>query len=131
MTALEDIAHVEAWVQSRCEHFAHRGRPMNRCEAEELHAQGIVILYELHAAWERKRCERFSAYAISLFGRRLVDWHRHEMSSSNRGHSPGRVGGKPVPAMVYHGMVSLDAPALDGTVQAFAQDRALTHHDPT
>lgn len=128
MTPLEDIPDLHGWVRWQVGRFAAKGRPVDESEFEEYVQQGVVILLELHKAWDPKRSAKFSAYAISLFQRRMIDWYRHEVTSACRGHIP-RVEGKREPIQ-YHEMMSLDTPGESGEpVAAFAQDRALTHWD--
>jgi hypothetical protein len=125
---LEDIRDVQAWVCTQVGRFTAKGNATTD-EFDDLCGQGVVILYELHRKWKPESCKRFSAYALSLFNRRLIDFYRGELTKSGRGHVPQTKGGKRLPP-VYHGMVSLDAGVEDGSAAiAFSQDRALVHYD--
>ena len=121
---LEDIRDLFPWVQKEVSRFAAKGE-FTADEIEDMVGQGVLILYEIHARWDRTRAPRFSAYAISLFQKRMIDWYRSEITSSGRGHVPqSRATGRG--AIIYHGMTSLNSEAA----VAFSQDRALTHFDP-
>lgn len=126
---LEDIRDLVAWVQWQVDRFASKGE-FTSDEVEDMVGQGTLILYEIHAKWDRRKSVIFSAYALSTFQRRMIDWYRTEIASSGRGHVPQSKTGKRGP-VVYHGMVSLDdaGPVGDNVAVAFSQDRALTHYD--
>lgn len=140
---IEDIRDVQGWVRDRVARFFENGAEPTHDEFEEMCDQGILILLEVHRAWEPAKCAVFSKYAMSIFGKRLIDYWRREIASSGRGHTPQTKAGKRL-ATVYHGTVSLDAahapspdvPGAHGTAASepsaahrFTQDRALTHFD--
>lgn len=123
--ALEDVLDVEAWVRWQVDRFISRGSA-TRDERDDLQGQGIVILYELHERWQPAKCAKFSAFALSQFQLRLIDYFRRELTGSGRGHIEQKKGGKRG-AVKYHGMISLDA--TENVAVAFSQEPALTHWD--
>lgn len=132
---LEDLEDAVAWVKWQVSRFAASGS-YTAAEHDEMVNQGLLVLYEVHEKWDPAKSPKFSAYAISIFKRRMIDWYRRELTSSGRGHVPQAPGGKRL-APVYHGMVSLNAHADShghsgpGAMnETFSQDRALTHYDP-
>lgn len=70
---------------------------------EEARAEAVVLIFELHEAWDPVKCEKFSAYLLSYLPRRLIDWRRRELRQSGRGSWAGRKG-----TYVYYRTVSLD-----------------------
>lgn len=81
-TALADIDDVEGFVAAARERAARAyGLRFDAAERTELLAEGLVLLYELAAAYEPRRAGyahegRFSGYASSLLPLRLASaWH--------------------------------------------------------
>lgn len=126
--ALEDILDVQAWTRWQVERFLSRGSAAAaRGEHEDMHGQGVVILYELHERWDPAKCPKFSAFALAQMQLRLIDHFRRDLTASGRGHIEQKKGGKRG-AVQYHGMLSLNAP--EDVAVAFSQEPALTHYDP-
>lgn len=77
--ALEDIDDVEGFVNAT---LNASGIEFHADEREELVAEGILLLYVLHARFERRRAGyqqdgRFSGFAAMYLPRKLGDaWHR-------------------------------------------------------
>lgn len=122
---LEDLPDMEGWVRWQVSRFTEKNA--TEYEFEDLVGQGVVILLELHHRWDRRKSPKFSAYAISLFKLRLIDWWRAELVRSGKGHIPQAKGGIRQAAQ-FHGTVNLDAGGEEATV-AFTQDRSLIHYD--
>jgi hypothetical protein len=129
-TALEDIPDLQGWVRWQVARFCSKGKA-TADEFDELIDQGVLILYELHDKWDVERCPKFSAYAISLFQNRLINYYHAELRASGRGHTKWhrQPDGKTRREHHYHGTVSLNKP--ESIVQTFYVERALTSWDAT
>lgn len=79
VVALEDIADVEGFVNATLNASGIEFQPDER---DELVAEGLAILYQLHQRFERRRAGytqdgRFSGFAAMYLPRKLGDaWHR-------------------------------------------------------
>lgn len=125
-TALEDIPDLQGWVKWQVARFCSKGKATSE-EFDELCDQGIVILYELHNDWDPDRCPKFSAYAISLFQKRLIGYYRKELNSSGKGYArvvKDAETGTRSWQYSYHGVVPIES-----EVMAFKQEPALTTWD--
>lgn len=126
-TALEDIPDLQGWVKWQVARFCSKGQATSE-EFDELSDQGVVLLYELHADWDKDRCPKFSAYAISLFQKRLISYFRKELNASGRGYAREVVNaeGSRTWQYSYHGKVPIDG---ENMAIAFSQESALTTWD--
>jgi hypothetical protein len=107
VASLEDVEDVEKFAAHVARKtLAHSGR-LTEAELEEAVDEGIVLLYEIHRIWDPARCERFSALALELLSRRLIDWWRTNLRASGRGRIVGHT-------PVYHAMIYLDQGIDDG-----------------
>lgn len=79
VVALHDIEDIDAFVGATLERSAIE---FSESDREELHAEGLAILFELAAKFEPHRSGydtpgRFSGYAAQMLPRRLGDaWHK-------------------------------------------------------
>jgi DNA-directed RNA polymerase specialized sigma24 family protein len=121
--SLEDVADVSGYARWAAERtFSNNGR-MTGDELEEAVGQAVLLIYEVHAAWDRTKCASFSAYLITMLPKRLIDWWRRDLRQSGRGRFSAQAN-----EYTYHGMVSLDDTlALVGDER---HDSALTVYTP-
>ena len=114
---LEDVDDVEDFVRWQVNRsISMFGLNRSPTEIEDVVGEGIVLMYEIHQTWDPTRCERFSALALSLLGRRLISWHRKDLRQSGRGSWNGSKG-----TYTHRDLVSLDSLEVTDT----AADRSL------
>lgn len=122
--SLEDVTDVVAFASWQAERVAAKARASFGEDApafvatDEVKAEAVLLIYELHGEWDPVRCAKFSAYLLYYLPRRLTSWWRRELRQSGRGTWAGSRS-----EYVFYRCVSLDAGRADEQLGELVYDR--------